>query len=289
MITIYHNVLGGKIMVNYTTEQLQKIELNILKWIDKVCKENNIKYFLGAGTLLGAVRHQGFIPWDDDIDLFMLREDYEKFMNLDCSNSNFKILSLSNSKDYYYPYIKVIDKRLHVSHENLKPISEYGLWIDIFPLDNANINFLNKIRLSIIKKKYVLSICSNFVVNENRSRLFSFIKKTLFKIYSKKHPRKYSLKIEQLSKTGNNNANEVLIGLSPVMNKDTFKKEWLAKAVDLKFEDGYYPCPDEYDKFLTHRYGNYMQLPPENQRFSSHDIVIDDEAKFKEILEECDQ
>lgn len=276
-------------MVNYTTEQLQKIELNILKWIDKVCKENNIKYFLGAGTLLGAVRHQGFIPWDDDIDLFMLREDYEKFMNLDCSNSNFKILSLSNSKDYYYPFIKVIDKRLHVSQENLKPISEYGLWIDIFPLDNANINFLNKIRLSIIKKKYVLSICSNFVVNENRSRLFSFIKKTLFKIYSKKNPRKYSLKIEQLSKTGNNNANEVLIGLSPVMDKDTFKKEWLAKAVDLKFEDGYYPCPDEYDKFLTQRYGNYMQLPPENQRFSSHDIVIDDEAKFKEILEECDQ
>ena len=93
-----------------TKEELKETQLDILKYIDRICKENDIRYFVSYGTLLGAVRHKGFIPWDDDIDIMMPRKDYERFKR-EFKSSQYEILSLENNADYYNNFIKVVDNR----------------------------------------------------------------------------------------------------------------------------------------------------------------------------------
>ena len=107
---------------NETSQLIQKDILEILKWFDKVCKENGLKYYLAGGTLLGAVRHKGFIPWDDDIDLFMDRDQYDKLLHLNLNDSRYKIYSLENKDDYYYPFIKIIDSKALIEQDYLKNI-----------------------------------------------------------------------------------------------------------------------------------------------------------------------
>lgn len=118
-------------------DELKFISYNILKFVADFCEINNIKYYLFAGTLLGAIRHEGFIPWDDDIDIAIPRDDYEKFIiEFDRNNDvNYKVLSIENSNKYYLPYAKVIDNRT-LLFEDGKESMPIGVFIDIFPLDS---------------------------------------------------------------------------------------------------------------------------------------------------------
>ena len=121
-------------------EELKKIELEILIYIDKVCKENGLRYSLCDGTLLGAVRHNGFIPWDDDIDIMMPRPDYDKFLDVLRHNENrFKILS-SEQEDYYYTFSKVVDSETMLDEYMYQPIADMGVYVDVFPLEGMPSN-----------------------------------------------------------------------------------------------------------------------------------------------------
>ena len=116
-------------------KEIQKIELDILLYLDKVCRENDIKYYLSSGTLLGAIKYQGFIPWDEDIDVIFLREDYNKLIKcFENETGRYKLLSIYNSKDYYYPFAKLVDTKTTLI-ENSKPINDMGVYIDIVPMD----------------------------------------------------------------------------------------------------------------------------------------------------------
>lgn len=116
-------------------EESKSIMLSIMDAIDEICKENGITYFITAGTLLGAVRHKGFIPWDDDIDIVLFRDDYDKLLSILKSQNKFSWLGIvgPDKKKYYYPFAKAVDNRTIAKQED--NTSEYGIWVDIFPLN----------------------------------------------------------------------------------------------------------------------------------------------------------
>ena len=131
-------------------DEIKSVELEILKYVHDFCEKNDIKYFINYGTLIGAVRHKGFIPWDDDIDICMFRKDYEKFIELfSKDDGKYKILSLESSDKYYNNFIKVIDSKTKIEDERNYKTYDSGIFIDIFPMD-----FFDD--LSLVEKTYKL-------------------------------------------------------------------------------------------------------------------------------------
>ena len=124
-------------MKELTIEELKQYQLGILKVVAEYCEGNEIKYWLDCGTLLGAVRHKGYIPWDDDIDIGMLREDYDKFIySFNSSNERYKVYSIENNPDFYFPHAKVLDTDT-VLYEPDENGLKLNINIDIFIYDNA--------------------------------------------------------------------------------------------------------------------------------------------------------
>ena len=117
-----------------TLSETKEISLNILKYVSDYCNEKGIRYFAAYGTLLGAVRHGGFIPWDDDVDLVMLREDYDKFVESACSDFTGRYKCISFTQDtFVFPYTKIIDTETTAISDNVMEIEKHGMGIDIFP------------------------------------------------------------------------------------------------------------------------------------------------------------
>ncbi len=135
--------------------QIRKIELGILDYIKKVCNENNINYYLYAGTLAGAVKNKGFLPNDNDIDIALLREDYEKLISLLMKQDKYLVLTPYNNKDYYYPFTKVVDKTTKIKENSRTPIKDLGIYVDIFPMDNIPNHFK---KLYLIKMRIYKSL-----------------------------------------------------------------------------------------------------------------------------------
>lgn len=124
-------------MKKITIEEAKKIELDILSYIDDFCKKNNIEYFINYGTLIGAVRHKGFIPWDDDIDISMTRENYDKFIEYYKNDkSKYKLLALETNKHYFNNFAKIVDSTTRIDNTRIYKSYPSGIFIDIFPMDS---------------------------------------------------------------------------------------------------------------------------------------------------------
>ena len=168
----FTRTIMGDNMEEISVEIMKSIELEILKYLKKICKDNNIRYFISSGTLLGAIKYKGFIPWDDDIDVSLVRDEYEQLIK--CiekdNDSRYKILTYKNTKDYYYPYAKLVDTKTKVE-DNAKEIKELGVFIDIFPLDYYNDDY-DKI---FHKSRFARNLCSR------RMRIKNNIKKSMNK------------------------------------------------------------------------------------------------------------
>lgn len=248
--------------------KMQLVQLNMLIEFDKVCRKHDIKYILDAGTLLGAIRHGGFIPWDDDIDIRMLRSEYEKFCIVAKDEFNDDIFFQSNKTDKYYPWIysklrKKGTKAIRVGQEHLK--MNCGMFIDIFPCDGVPSNkILWKIRNSIatICRKTLYSRVGKRSADTKIERFFwtcvsvipkyvpHVIVKLLAKCFNEKNCDKFGC-----------------IGWHVPKDNNGFKKEWFTELTDVSFEGYNFLASKDYDGFLKYSFGeDYMTPPPVEKR-----------------------
>ena len=141
-------------------EEIKRIELGILEYLHQVCEKHDIKYFIDFGTLLGAVRHKGFIPWDDDMDICMLREDYEKLQDYLIANPDerYEVMSYKNNLNYVYPFMKVQDNQTYLLEEDVRIDSNMGIYVDIFPVDGYEDDSVFKDKMTRLIKKRQLAV-----------------------------------------------------------------------------------------------------------------------------------
>ncbi len=253
-------------------KEKQKTALEILRIVASFCEENKIKYSLAYGTLLGAVRHKGFIPWDDDIDIIIPREDYTRFVKLFCEipPENMKCLSFENDT-FYLPYTKIVDLRTRIITENFMPLDDLGVYVDVFPLDflsddkeeansiNKSFIRLNKmIRYSVFNN--VKEVCDGRI-HIPRMVFYYLAKIVGFKRLSAVH-KKRILKFSQ--KTGVWGA--VMSYCYEGYNAKVFESVLLDTMMSTEFENTDFCIPEKYDQVLTGLYGDYMQLPPLEKR-----------------------
>lgn len=259
----------------YTQENLRKlqlIELGMLKELDRICRAHQINYIIDAGTLLGAVRHKGFIPWDDDIDVRMLREDYEKFCRV-CETDLDAQYFLQNHKTddgYRWGYARILKRdTVFIRQNQEKMTAKNGIFIDIFPNDNLPNSFWGKwycTFLSMICRKGLYSEIGvktgktwvhkmGFVVlNLFPKRIFHWLRDSLVKKYK-------DSKTESVRCFGWGSREETI----------GFKKEWLENTCDMEFEGLVVKAPVQTHEFLVHSFGeDYMTPPPEKDRIPRH-------------------
>lgn len=238
-------------MKRLSIKEIQSVQLEILKKVTTFCDLNNIKYFLGCGTLCGAIVKKGFFEWDDDIDVLMLRDDYEKFIRL-FKSDELKLLDCRN-KDYYYPYAKVVDTKT-VAYECKNNISDYGVFIDIFPLDGVP----NKIYLYLLKPIKYLMMSQWGCYLDNRNILVKIIYKVI-SFCTMLIPRNYFAKLlnKICKKYKVSNCKKSGIVVHYRKNYELVDSSIFDKRVKVKFEKSMFYGPKRYDDYLKSLYGNY--------------------------------
>lgn len=265
-------------------KEYKSILYKILLEIDAFCKKNNIRYSLTGGTLLGAIRHDGFIPWDDDIDIVMMRNDYEIFLSKYPINDNFGLIHCNNSKEYSNTFAKLYFKKTVIKEPFSKSSCNIGIYIDIFPIDYCGntIGEAKKIYDSILFKKYLL-VASNwkkFEFSQTRSLKYEVIR-ILFFLVSRMVLNRNELArdIDAVYKKQRDSSMKYVANFSsPYNKKDIFQKVIFEKYKLVSFEGGYFMSICDYNLYLRQIYGDYMKMPPENKRKSHHLI----EAYWKE-------
>lgn len=266
--------------MNDQLRRCQLKQLYIAKEIQRICEKNGIKFFLNAGTLLGAVRHNGFIPWDDDLDVGMLRVEYEKFVKIASSElgDEFFLQTWDTDPKYPMPFAKVrLNGTKYIEKNSQNADIHKGIYVDVFPYDNIS---SNKIKQKI--QKYLSKIYLHLLLNKSGYEYYSkknckrYIVYSIFKAfsrlwsYNKLHKNLYNI----MTKYNCENIQEIVtFGGANSFEKETLKYEWIKETVDHLFEDAMFPIPYMWDEYLTHFYGDYMTPPPKDKRYDRHNIV----------------
>lgn len=264
---------------------IQQVLLAYLLEVDRICKKYNIKYFLGGGTLLGAIRHHGFIPWDDDADIMMLREDYDKFCKIAPSEmpASMTFQTNENDKNCFYEFAKfrlndtVFATGFSKEHKSM----HNGLAFDIFCHDKtANSRWGRKLHLAmtLFTRALVFNKWNNRKA-ENGNKIQSVLTNFCKAVF----PIRLSLWLERKTLTffkNKKNAKYLYDGMGRNIYNGSFPIEYLDEVIYVDFEGCKLPVPKEYDKYLTFLYGDYMELAPLSTRLGCHDIKLCDIGKY---------
>lgn len=266
-------------------EQLKKIELDMLKEFVAVCNKLGLKYYLMGGTLLGAVRHKGFIPWDDDIDVAMPRKDYEIFMKEGQAllSEHLFLQNIDTDKEYNLNFAKIRNSETTFVELSCKDIKfNHGAYIDVFPLDYFPEK--EKERKVFYRKNFIYRIRLNasLFLPQNRRirfRLSNFVLKIIFPS-EKRVARKRELMFKSIPKS-----TQLANYCGAWGEREIVPEEWYGEGCKLQFEGLTVNAPVEYDKWLTKVYGDYMQLPPEEKRKGHHLVeIVDLEKSYREYV-----
>jgi len=259
-------------MKEMTIEETRQVELQILLAVTDYCNTHDLQYFLAYGTLLGAVRHRGFIPWDDDIDIHMPRKDYNQLLanfNIENTHSSFKLIAPWD-KISCHSFAKIINTKTIKTEEGIRHHSSYGIDIDIFPLDGVPASSEEFERFyKRLHRVYTLHfrMCSKAEHLSLKCRLaLPFLKtltrgkKGLLKQAARLHaqyPYEDSPYIGAVESCFNSHHNH-------------FSKEWFLNPINLEFEGHHFKAPANYHAVLTAMYGDYMTLPPKEKQVTHH-------------------
>lgn len=249
----------------------QAAELEILLEFQRVCKQLGLRYYLTAGTLLGAVRHKGFIPWDDDIDVAMPREDFDRFANHANTALAPEYLFQDSRTEPLYPYYfaKLRKRGTQVKEPILQSIDmEQGIYIDIFPLDVCpDHNW----RALLLFKGMELLTCA-ILSRVSREFTCGYQKRCVRLAWAilRKLPTKLLFwgreALRRLSAVGTSGRRLCTVGGHHGFPRETYAAEWFQSTVELEFEGHCFPSPAGWAELLRSMYGNYMTPPPEQER-----------------------
>ena len=268
---------------SYGIAPLQDKMLDILKHFISVCEQNGLRYCACGGTCIGALRHQGFIPWDDDLDVYMPRPDYEKLWELmkNSSDGNFKLCRTSKDKNYHHRVMQIVDLNTTFIHSRNKDEDiEHGVYIDIIPLDacpNIKINQIFQKLNAIIFSIYNIQCKPEY----NGGKLTGVIKviTSLLLALVKSPEKRYKIwkKAEKRMTKYDWDTSDKCICITSTFHELTtpFPKAWFC-ARKAEFEDIVANIPSSAEEYCKELYGNYMQLPPIEDRHPRHNTVLID-------------
>lgn len=252
-------------MKQLTEKENRSAMMEILFFVDQICKRNNINYTLYGGTLLGAVRNGGFIPRDDDIDIAMTRKNYDKFVSIMLEEKGrYQIMAyFTTPSTKNITFIKVIDTFIKVEYSGIKNSEKEYLWIDVFPIDTVSENKKTRMRIN-----YRIWFCLSLIWcrrTTNPSTLQSLIK--YFFIFIKDN---WLLSCIDRHKNWSENCHFVndLTSSRALKNDRLYSKNLFENFTSIMFEGHSFPCVKNYDEYLKITYGDYMQLPPEEKRIN---------------------
>lgn len=252
-------------------DDLHRIQLEMLKTFDEFCEAHDIKYFLAYGTLIGAVREKGFIPWDDDVDVFMIREDYDKLLTFNEISTDYKIVSYDNPQEYYHPYsyCNITDTNTIMDEQLAIKPTKKGVFLDIFPLDvlPEDENTCAK----VLERSRFLTKLHIGTLNQFNGGLRNIVKNTIYHLVSNKYVIK---KMIQNTHTGYDNPSN---RVAPLMfypynlpiQKLVMNKDWFV-PIKVPFENVSLIIPEGYHHILTNIYGDYMTPPPIDRQVGHH-------------------
>lgn len=279
----------------------QLAQLELLKYADKFCKENGIRYFLVYGTLIGAIREKGFIPWDPDIDIAMFRPDYERFCSLFAEKGDRRIFmdNYNTNMRHISQHVILKVKDTHVKHTN-SSISKSardendGIYIDVFPIDGASSDSnKNQVRFKRIKRLRYLENLKRAPFYQETTFFAKIVKRVvsfLLRPISFQWIARKIRGIQQLVPVSDSNLCAIWIcSVLVVFDKEVFEKsEAGGRSLRLcEFEGSDFPVPLQSEKFLTMVYGDYMVPPPEEERYTYLDGVEVDYGPYKDSFKLC--
>lgn len=260
-----------------TLKELHRIQLEMLIDFVDACKKLDLKYFLICGSALGAVRHKGFIPWDDDIDIGMPRNDYERFITegQKLLNSNTFIQTHRSDSEYPHNFAKIRNSKTTYIEFTKKNINmNHGVYIDIFPLDGVSKSYIGRLFFTIANKIYAKKVdeafdLSIYAKNQNfKNIFFELIVKILFR---RKSYKEIVVKRDKLlRKRDYYKSNYIANYCGAWGNKEICHRSFFGEGQEVKFENIEVVIPKEYDLYLKQVYGNYMKLPHIDKRKSHH-------------------
>lgn len=263
--------------------KVQEVELEMLVAFDEICKKHDLPYQLYGGTLLGAIRHQGFIPWDDDIDVCMLRKDYEVFINVASKelNSTYFLQTYKTDENFFNSYAKIRKNKTLLVEDDTADIDMHkGIFIDVFPLDNVKYkSWQGELQrktifyLQVINQTKLKKTCykEKNVIKKNIMLFFHYLLKILPNHFIDKIIDKLSIiyngkETQYMSDFGTSSHSVMYHNF--IIDRDEFDD-----SIPGNFESHSFPIPRNFDSILTRNYGDYMSLPPEDKRISHHGIT----------------
>ena len=257
-----------------TIEEIRQKQLAITDYIDSVCEKAGLHYSLSYGTLLGAVRHKGFIPWDDDLDVMMVRKDYEAFIKAVKSdnNPNFHLLYQENT---WFPWVKIIASDTYIIERDDYHIKDYGIWVDVFPYDE--VPDPNTKEAERFHKKYntLLRMAKIRALGYENVKRRSALSAFLFVItHTLLLPLPYNYfgkKVDKLAQKYNGkNTGYIAYSGSETVKQKSIRPPVFEGTVRLPFEDRNYVCIKQFDEYLTSIYGDYMTPPSKANQTTDH-------------------